>query len=742
MTPSLKIPLALSLLLALHLSAHATLVIGSEKGVTTPTPDVAPFSQDNGQLATDGDTFLAVWIDQTLTGIGDVHAARVSSTGKRIDDDVLRIAVTDTFENWVAVAYGSDRYLVVWPTLAAIHARFVGRDGSMSDVIDINSILGESTQPQVAFNGNRFLLIWRAGTVYRGATIDPNGQVLKTFDVASSAQTWAETALVTVNGAFQFVTAITDFNGAPNGNGYPASVGFTTIDENGAVSERVVVAPATTPVFDVRAVSSGSDFLMAWSTALGIPGGMVRAARVTSTGPGAIESIPAEGAWLHDVAVDGAGFLIIYGAEGAKSIRRLGASAPSGVVATPDTPTAILDAAGNGARTLALVRGNARVGLYGPAGADLYITRLDTQEIEPLVVAPRHQSSPDLAAAGDVRLAVWCEYIGSDRRLGIVASRLDADSNGIDLGADVDHPAEPRVASNGTDWLVAWIDGTTVFGSRVAHDGTRLDASPFVIASGIYESSHLAVSWDGTQYIVVYLRGQSVRGLRTTLRAARVTSQGTLSLPELTLSTEAENEFPAISSQPTGSLIVWRSGFFLQGVLLSSGGTTTPLAFPSTYPVGPRPAVAWNSGTFIVAAPVRGPFGDQIHWQLVSAAGVVQTPLSTFVDINGTQIISGGYPVELEPYGDTFLLFWTGLAVDAEQRTVNVFAARINGTGLLVDAPKNVLTTSFDYIPSIGASGNTIVYSRKIGHATRELARVYTRTVQYSPGKPRRRAVR
>lgn len=751
MTPFMQTQplLFLSLLLTLTLPLHATLVVGSEKGVTAPALDVAAFAQDHGRIATDGDTFLAVWIDHTLSGIGDIHGARVASTGKRIDDEVLRIAVTDGDENRVALAFGGNRYLVAWATPTALRARFVGRDGSMSDVIDIATPSNGFALPQIAFDGTRFLIVWSAGPVFRGATIDTNGAVLKTFDIVSTAQTFFEPALVAANGAFHFVTAITDFNGVPNGNGYPSDIGVTTIDGNGTVAARVVVAPATTPVFDVRAVSSGNELLIAWSTALGIPGGTVRAVRITAAGVGEIETIPAEGAYLHDIAFDSAGFLVIYGADATKFVRRLGASEPFSFVATPETKTTILDAANNGASTLVLVSGDARVGFrFGPVGGDLYITRLETQEIEPLVVAPRHQSSPDIAAAGDLRLAVWCEYIGSERRLGIIGSRLTADgsaldANGIDVHTSVYHPVAPRVASNGADWLIVWVDGTNVYGSRVSHSGTPLDAAPLLIASQIFDDSDVAVSWDGTQYVVVYFRGQFLRGLRTTVRAARVTAQGTLPAPELTLSEETANELPAIGSGPEGSLVVWRGGVYLQGALLSRSGTVTRLGFPSTNPVGPRPSVAWNSGTFIVAAPFRGAFGDEIQWLLVSDTGVIRTPLSTFLDIDASIESGTGFPtVDVEAYGDGFLVFWNGVGTDAQLRAANVYAARINREGILADAAKVIGSTVVDHAPSIGATGNLVVYSRKIGHTTRELARVFARDVQYTPGKPRRRAVR
>lgn len=508
----------LTLFFALTAPIHATLVPGSEKNVTALVPDVAAFDQGGGQLATDGDAFLAVWVDRTLAGVGDIHGARVTSEGKRIDDDALRIAVTDEDENRVAVAWGGNRYLTVWSTPTALHARFVANDAAMSEVFDLAEVSG-LTQPQIAFNGQRFLVVWTAGPVFRGALVGVDGQLVKIFDIASTAQTFSETGLVALNGAFHFVTAITDFNGVPNGNGYPSDAGMTSIDANGVVSARTVVAPATTPVFDLRATSSATEILIAWSTAREIPGGMVRSVRVTAAGAGQVDSHPADGMYLQDAAVWGNAFLLIYGTSGQKLTHLPGVGAPVGFLPILLDESLVIDSVSNSARTLLLVRGLPRPGFErGPAGGDVYVVRVDTaSSLEPLSVAPRHQSSPDIAAAENLRLAAWCEYIGTGRRLSVVASRLDSagnamDVNGIDLGASANHPIAPRVASNGTDWLVVWVEGTNLYGSRIASNGTRLDTFPFLITSHVFENSDLAVSWDGTQYVVVYFRGEFSRG--------------------------------------------------------------------------------------------------------------------------------------------------------------------------------------------------------------------------------------
>ena len=716
-------PLSLLLSLVLTVSLSATLVPGSEKGVTTPALDVAAFSQTRPHIASDGDAYLAVWIDENTTLNDDVHGALITADGKRIGNDVLPIAVTPANEPQADVAFGRDRYLVVWVTGNVLLGRFVARDGTMSDVFDVGLMDPEmgSTQPQIAFNGSRFLVTWFDQDVYRGALIDPNGAVLQTFDIASRQQTYLEAPTVAANGTFYFISSITDFNGVPNGNGYPGDVGVTPIDAEGNVGTRTVVAPPATPVFDLRAVSFENDFTIAWSTAIGIPGGTVRAARVTPAAAVAVETIPAEGMYLHALGADDGGFFVIYGADETKHLRRLGTTSET-EVATPLTKTAVPDAT----RSIAIVRTIPPVGFEsGPAGANLYITHLGTGEIEPLVVGPRHQQQPDVAAAGDLRLVVWSEFIGSEHRLGIVGARLDAnghtlDANGIDLRGSAFGLVGPRVASNGTDWLVVWMDGADLYGARVARDGSLIDASPMLIAPGIYRESEIAVSWDGTQYVAIYFRGFYQRGVRTTARAARVPAHGAITAPELTLSTESANEFPSIASGPQGSLVVWRSSISLAGALLSPGGTITPVAFPAGS-ITRRPSVAWNHGTFLVAVP----FGGELRWQLVSATGVVTTPLTTF--------LGNAVDVNAEAYGDGFLVYWYGSASDT------VYAARISAAGVLVDGPNAVATTLTSSSPNFGATGNTVVYARRLG---RENARVYARDVLAVQGNPRRRAAR
>ena len=739
---------ALALLFALVQPARATLVLSNERPVTSPPLESAPFDQSNARIATDGTSFLAVWVDHTLAGAGDVHAARVEPSG--VAGETLAVARTSGDEDHPAIAWGGNRFLVVWSTATAVQARLVSPDGAMSPVFDIESV-DRMTEPKVAFNGRVFLVVWSGpGTKFRAAIVDAEGRVTQRFDAASAAQTWPEIDLVSVRGVFQLITAVTDFNGSPNGNGYPADVGYTTIDENGAISPRFVVAPAETPVFDVRASAGSDDFLIGWSTARGIAGAQIRSVRVGPNGAGSVENFAAEMMYVQDVVAEAGGILLLYGDERTKFVRRAGAASAAPIAAPADLST-ILDASSAGGQTLFVVRRLGRLGFeYGPAGGDLYVGHLGSSEYHPLAVAPHHQMSPDVAEAGDgVRLAVWCETLAGSRRLSIVAARItpfgSLETAGVDLGADVYHPAAPRVASDGNGWLVVWTDARTVYGARVTHDGAAAQSAPFVVASDVYESTEVDVAWDGTSYVVVFTRGQFLRGLRTTVRAVRVGSDGSVGASEVALSEEIANEYPSIAAGGDGSLVVWRGGPYLRGALLSRTGITTPVTFPISLAALPHPAAAWNGTEFLVACALSGASGSEIQWAMVSRTGVVRLPSSpgSIPLLPSFGPATYGFPtLALDAEGDRFILAFNSAAPDVASRTALVSVAMIDGDGVLVERPVPAAVTLVDYTRSIALSGRTLVYARKIGHLTRELAQVFTREVREEERHPRRRAVR
>jgi hypothetical protein len=318
------------------------------------------------------------------------------------------------------------------------------------------------------------------------------------------------------------------------------------------------------------------------------------------------------------------------------------------------------------------------------------------------------QASPDIAAsASGLRLAAWCEYIGREHRLTVMVSRIDTtgaalDVDGIDLGASTYSWAYPRVASNGTDWLVAWKDRDSVYACRVSQGGQVLDRYPIFVRQTIASDGLLSVVWDGNSYVLAYLNGYFFHGSHMTSTAVRVTAGGQMT-KEIALTEPGEIPWTSIAAGAGGSLIVWGRG----GAMLSRTDTITPIALAPTT----RPSVAWNGHDFLVTSA-----SDTLQYQLVSDTGVVRTPL--------TQIVDQAWAAEATGFGEGFLLYWF---FDYEW-----FAAFMNDRGALVDAPLK--------IPGAGdlrADGNMIIYARTLDG----VSRVFVRVIEGAP-MARRRAVR
>lgn len=135
--------------------------------------------------------------------------------------------------------------------------------------------------------------------------------------------------------------------------------------------------------------------------------------------------------------------------------------------------------------------------------------------------AAGNQMAPALALGNDSILAVWADSRGSPVLTGalsgldIWAARLDANGALIDAtpfpvnmaGGD---QRSPRVAWNGTHWLVAWVgqlptpgyytDG--LLAARVAADGTLLDSTPIVLRADLGSGTFGDVASDGNGWAV------------------------------------------------------------------------------------------------------------------------------------------------------------------------------------------------------------------------------------------------
>ncbi len=153
------------------------------------------------------------------------------------------------------------------------------------------------------------------------------------------------------------------------------------------------------------------------------------------------------------------------------------------------------------------------------------------------------QGTASLARGGEGFLLAWADRrvslasTGPESGVDVFALRLDADGSRVDaapiaLGTASGDDTSPRVAWNGTSWLVTWVSqgpyasqySNAIVGRRVSAAGAVLDAAPFLVLGepNTLVASH-ALDSDGSQWVAI--TGGSTSGMSGVL-AARVSSQG------------------------------------------------------------------------------------------------------------------------------------------------------------------------------------------------------------------------
>ena len=154
--------------------------------------------------------------------------------------------------------------------------------------------------------------------------------------------------------------------------------------------------------------------------------------------------------------------------------------------------------------------------------------------------AADYQVAPDIAAGGSLSLIVWADLRASGSGgADIYAARLDAngallDSIPIRVAQQAADQNMPRVSWNGTNWLVVWTtqDPTDFYYSyaiaaaRVSPAGAVLDASP-ILAIRFAQASfaQFAVANVGTDWAIVTQGSAAGEG---GIRGARISSAGVL----------------------------------------------------------------------------------------------------------------------------------------------------------------------------------------------------------------------
>jgi hypothetical protein len=323
------------------------------------------------------------------------------------------------------------------------------------------------------------------------------------------------------------------------------------------------------------------------------------------------------------------------------------------------------------------------------------------------------QLSPSIAFDGTNHLVAWADqrpgydydiYAG---RIGPNGRKLDG--SGIAIATAPGNQLEPAVAFDGTNHLVVWQHLPTqtaddvrsdVFGARVTPAGTVLDPEGIPIATTTDRESRPVVASDGTNYLVAWEKPSGG------IHATRVSKAGTvLDSPALTIAPDGPPQPGPITAAVAyggGSyLVVWTLG---RDVVASRVGTDGSVLDPAGVTISrsadgrAEPAVAFDGTNYLVTWEDNrnDPWGD------IFAARV--SPAGTVLDPSGIAIAADSSPAgseQAEPSvaaNGSFLVTWRDdRRLGASASGFDIFATRVNGDGAVLDPSGISLTDSATY---------------------------------------------
>ncbi len=639
---------------------------------------IAAKDQGHASVAFDGTSYFVVWED-ARNGRYEIYGARVAADGRVLDPSGIRIATAAVGLRNPDIAFDGTNYLVVWQDSICgsydVYGLRIGRDGNVLDSVrtPISIATFDQINPRVAFDGANYLVVWedlRHGShdVY-GARVGTEGDVIDSSGIAIATATGDQAGPAIASGGSNYFVVWRDSRaGFDEIYGARVATDGSVLDSTGIPISRGPYEPE-----DPKVSFDGTNYLVVWHDWRAGVG--VYAVRVSTQGSvidtSVINVSPAShGGWSVAVSFNGTDYLVAWKGGGPYNV--------CGV----------------------------RVGVEG--------TVLDSLPTN-FAMSACDQMASAVAFAGTNYLVVWHEL--RDRGYDIYGARVAPDgrvpdSRGIPictLAADQEHPA---VASDGDNFLVVWQDSRvesygrphTIYGARVAQDGTVLDPSSIMISTASAYQEFPSVAFDGTHYLVVWQRNGDIYG-------GRVTTGGVVLDPAgIPISTAPNTqEHPSLAFDGINYLVVWqdiRGGYRndVYGARVGVDGhavDSTGIAISTAVWHQAYPDVAFDgSNYFVVWHDQRSGSSFDIYGARVGTDGSVLDPdgipVSTAPDDQAQPAVAYD--------GSCYLVAWKGHRngfFDVEAVRVSKDGAVLDPSGFTISsADQNQLAPSLSLGPS------------------------------------------
>jgi hypothetical protein len=567
-----------------------------------------------------GTHYLATWVD-TENAITRLVGTRLTPAGVVVDPQGIPISAINDGPGISSIASDGSSFFVVWnKSNSDIRGRLVTSSGTTpSPEVDLNTTASASTAPDVVWGGANYLVTFQrangtdldviaARTNSSGALLDGTGLVV------GGGPGNQRNPMVASNGLDFLVVWETDL-------GDSGDVMSATVSNLGAVGSTVPVAAVINAQNRPDVTYNGTQYVVAWEDFRAGSGvADIYAARVATNGSLTdATSVPVDtsaGAQNKaSLASNGGETLVVY--YGTSFIRSVRLETDAVPVAPP---TALVSGISDTSTRMPIAAsGSAYLMTYQPSSdaLALKLTPTGTMDGGPITLGlgPQEQRSPSIGWNGSTYLVVWEDWRSGVFNIRLFASRVAPDGTildgtGIPLGTT--STFQPSVASNGTDFLVGYADftaGGNIVARRVLANGTLPDPSPIVICNCAGDQREPRVASNGSNYLVAWEDSRNSGTHQSDVRAAIVSSAGTVTAGDVPVSAgEAIESGAAVASDGTDYVMLWndrRSGFYdIFGSRISSGGTVQD---PAGIPVAALaddqtlPEVVWAGSNYYLA---------------------------------------------------------------------------------------------------------------------------------------------
>ncbi len=348
---------------------------------------------------------------------------------------------------------------------------------------------------------------------------------------------------------------------------------------------------------------------------------------------------------------------------------------------------------------------------------------------KPIPTSQNFQLSPKVASNGGDFLVTWQVY-GADGHWDIYGRRFS--STGVPLDA-VDLPivAVPNldeqgavVASNGTHYLVGWIDVRDgyprIYATRVSNAGQVVDGTGFPVSIANVGQSSPTVASNGVDFLMAWLDNRS--GVTRDLYATRITAAGAVvdgtGLVLSANTTQYESQ-PAVAAYGTDFFATWMlwdadvtgARQILGSRVLGSGPSvdavvdTSSLAFSPSQGNCENPKVTGSTSSYFLAWQCTDSGVTAIHDAWVSLAGTITPgaglPLAT-TTLHQTE-------AAIASNEDNYLVVWTETTPSA----MHIYGTRVSLQGGVLDTSGLLIGTALRErgSPAVASNGQDYLVS-------------------------------